>query len=125
MLVVDEVEDSTAPGWRVPHQPADEPQAPRVVPLPEQKAKMRASRPSRARLEEPSCSAEGDHVLRIAQRAEFEPNARPQPLSDRCRAPEATEGLPQKLRRVVALLTRLVSPRCHPALEQTKAPSRH
>ena len=46
-----------------------------IVPLPEQKAKMRASRLQRAYLEVLTRCDEWDRILRIAERAKAKPNA--------------------------------------------------
>ena len=72
--VLDEVLQRPAQGRRVPHQIADETQAPRVAALSEQKSKMFASRSHRARLEELARRGEGDHILRIAEHAKVKPN---------------------------------------------------
>jgi hypothetical protein len=48
MLVVDEILDGTAPGWCVPHQTADETQAPRIAPLPSRR--LKCAQPVRAAL---------------------------------------------------------------------------
>jgi hypothetical protein len=48
LVVVDEILDGTAPGWCVPHQTADESQAPRVAPLPSRR--LKCAHPVRAAL---------------------------------------------------------------------------
>ena len=73
-LVIDKVLDGLAPNGCVSHQFADEPEASRVAPLPDQKGKMRAFRSRRACLLERSRHGKRDRILRIVERAEVEPN---------------------------------------------------
>ena len=73
-LVVNDVLNRLAPGRRVPHQTADKTQASGVVPLPEPKAKMRASRTRHARLQELARCGEGDRIFRIDEHAKVKPD---------------------------------------------------
>lgn len=71
--VLDKVLQRPAQGRRVPHQIADETQAPRVGALPKQKAKMCASCSHRAHLEELARRGEWDRILGIAENVKVKP----------------------------------------------------
>ena len=74
-LIIDEVLQCAAEGRGVAHQSTDEPEASGVATLADQKTEVRASRSRRRLLKEPSRHGERDHILRIVEHANVDPDA--------------------------------------------------
>ena len=74
-LIVDEVLQRATEGRGVAHQTSDEPEASGVATLADQKPEVRASRSRRRLLKEPTRRGEWDHILRIVEHANVDPDA--------------------------------------------------
>ena len=74
-LIVDEVLQRAAKGRGVAHQSTDEPEASGVATLADQKPEVRASRSRRSLLKETTRRGEGDHILRIVEHVDVDPDA--------------------------------------------------